>query len=97
MVWICKNIGQLGGSKYSNVRLSFVDLRWAQLYVSLVPWVVQLFLNNVNSHKTMIEGACCNVLHSMLKSPNQFCAIYLVMLASTKSNLLQITLKIKYI
>ena len=25
-----------GGSKYSNVRLSFVDLRWAQLYVSLV-------------------------------------------------------------
>ena len=23
-------------SKYSNIRLSFVDLRWAQLYVSLV-------------------------------------------------------------
>ena len=27
-------------SKYSNVRLSFVDLVWAQLYVSLVSFVV---------------------------------------------------------
>ena len=64
MVWSGKKIDQIiflgpcppiplerGGSEYSNVRLSFVDQRWAQLYVSLVPRVVQLFLNNVNSHK----------------------------------------------
>ena len=31
LTWYKKNM-----SKYSNVRLSFVDLRWAQLYVSLV-------------------------------------------------------------
>ena len=33
-------------SKHSNVRISFVDLRWAQLYVSLVS---QPFLSNGNA------------------------------------------------
>ena len=41
MFWNGEKIGQITffvtlGSKYSNIRPSFVDLRWAQLYVSLV-------------------------------------------------------------
>ena len=37
-------------SKYSIVRLSFVDLRWAQLYVSLVSYFLFFYISGTEAH-----------------------------------------------
>ena len=49
-------------SKYSKVRLSFVDLRWAQLYVSLVTKLLHNHPHSSKQHKKVRYYSCTGKL-----------------------------------